>query len=414
MSYAIIKNDKLTRVNAQGSYIHNDRRSKGHSNKDIDPTRTHLNFWCKKNELTYIKEFDKMKKKYDLKGTIRSNSNIMCEMMITSDNAFFNKIGLEETKRYFKESYKFVCNYKNLGEKYIVSATVHLDETTPHMHLVYIPVIHTKDKEGNEIDKICCRDFWKGRDSYRQLQNSFHKYITSKGFDLERGLPVEETGAKHEKIEDLKNLTNFENTKKVLDNIKLELPETPNINDIKLIKLNKEKVENEIIKPKDDKIMELYQENLKLHKELSKQVNLVNVAEKYQKERNSILADNKELNNTVKNLEHEYKKKSNTLDLKFENRKRELEQDFQNKEFDIEYKYKNKIRSLEKENNNLHKIVDKFYETVEKFIDWICHKFDISESKDLVRKFEREISTCIYPEKQLKNEEREKEWDLEL
>ena len=61
MSYAIIRNDKLTRVDAQGSYIHNDRRSKGHSNKDIDPTRTHLNFWCKKNEVTYIKEFDKMK-----------------------------------------------------------------------------------------------------------------------------------------------------------------------------------------------------------------------------------------------------------------------------------------------------------------------------------------------------------------
>lgn len=136
MSYAIIRNDKLTRMDAQGSYIHNDRRSKGHSNKDIDPTKTHLNFWCKKNELTYIKEFDKMRKEYDLKGTIRSNSNIMCEMMITSDNAFFNKIGLEETKRYFKESYKFVCNYKNLGEKYIVSAAVHLDETTPHMHFV--------------------------------------------------------------------------------------------------------------------------------------------------------------------------------------------------------------------------------------------------------------------------------------
>ncbi len=61
MIYAIIRNDKLTRVKAQGSYIHNDRRSKGHSNKDIDPTRTHLNFYCKKNELTYIKEFDKMK-----------------------------------------------------------------------------------------------------------------------------------------------------------------------------------------------------------------------------------------------------------------------------------------------------------------------------------------------------------------
>lgn len=413
MSYAIIRNDKLTRVDAQGSYIHNDRRSKGHSNKDIDPTRTHLNFWCKKNELTYIREFDKMKKEYDLKGTIRSNSNIMCEMMITSDNAFFNKIGLEETKRYFKESYKFVCNYKNLGEKYIVSATVHLDETTPHMHLVYIPIIHTKNKEGKDIDKICCRDFWKGRDSYRQLQNAFHKYITSKGFDLERGLPVEETGAKHEKIEDLKKLTNFENTKKVLDNIKLELPETPDINDIKLIKLNKEKVENEIIKPKDNMIEKLYNEKVSLQKELLKQVNLVNEAEKYQKERDSILADNKELHNTVKHLEHEYKKKNNTLDLRFENRKRELEQEFQNKEFNIEYKYKSKIRSLEKENTHLHKIIDKFYETVDKFIVWICHKFGIGESKELVKNFEEETLSFIDPVKQIKHEEREKEWDLE-
>ena len=63
---------------------------------------------------------------------------------------------------------------------------------------------------------------------------------------------------------------------------------------IRFLVVNREKVENEIIKPKDDKIMELYQENLKLHNELSKQVNLVNMAEKYQKERNSILADNKE------------------------------------------------------------------------------------------------------------------------
>ena len=413
MSYAIIRNDKLTRVDAQGSYIHNDRRSKGHSNKDIDPTRTHLNFYCKKNELTYIKEFDKMKKEYNLQGHIRSNSIIMCEMMITSDNEFFDKIGIEETKRYFKESYKFVCNYKNLGEKYIVSAAVHLDETTPHMHLVYTPVIHTKDEKGNPIDKICARDFWRGRDSYRKLQNAFHEYITSKGFDLERGLPVEETGAKHQKIEDLKKITNFENTKKVLDSIKLELPEIPDINDIKLIKLNREKVENEIIRPKDELIQELYKDNLALHKELSKQSKIIDEAEMYQKERNSILADNEELHSTVRHLEHEYKKKSNNLDFDYKNRKNELEKEFKNKEFDIEYKYKSKIKSLEKENSHLHKIIDKFYETVEKFIDWVCHRFGIGESKQLIKDFEKQTNTFIDPVKQLEHEELEKEWDLE-
>ena len=391
MSYAIIRNEKLTRVEAQGAYIHNARRSKRHTNKDIDNTRTHLNFYCKKNEQTYIKEFDRIKKEYDLKGHIRSNSIILCEMMITSDNEFFDKIGLEETKRYFKESYKFVCNYKNLGEKYIVSAVVHLDETVPHMHLIYIPVIHTKDKEGNLIDKICARDFWRGRDSYRQLQNAFFEYITSKGFDLERGLPIEETGAKHEKIENLKKITNFENTKKVLDNIKLELPETPNINDIKLIKLNREKVENEIIKPKDKLINELYQENRILHKELSKQMKLVDKAIKYEKERKEIMYDNKELHNEVDKIKSEYEEKA----------------------FDLEWKYKSKIKSLEKENSHLNKIIDKFYEVIEKFIRWICKKFDIGAEDYLIRDFQKETNTFIDPVKQIKREEREKEWDLE-
>lgn len=57
----------------------------------------------------------------------------------------------------------------------------------------------------------------------QQLQNAFYEHISSKGFELERGLPVEETGAKHEKIEDLKKLTNYENTKKILKEKQKEL-----------------------------------------------------------------------------------------------------------------------------------------------------------------------------------------------
>ena len=392
MSYAIIRNEKMTRIESKGSYVHNERRTKGHTNKDIDSEKTYLNYYLKKNELSYIKEFDRLKKENDLQGNIRSNSIIMCEMLFTSDKEFFDKIGEKEIKRYFEESYNFICSYKNLGEKNIISAVVHLDEGTPHMHLIYIPVIHTKDKEGKEIDKICCRDFWKGRDSYRQLQNAFFEYITSKGFELERGLAVEETGAKHEKIENLKKITNFENTKKILDNIKLDLPKTPNINDIKLIKLNREKVEDEIIKPKDKLINELYQENVLLHEELSKQVNLVNTAEKYQKERDKIFYENEQLNNQIHNMKIEYEEKA----------------------FDLEWKYKSKIKSLEKENSHLNKIIDKFYEVIEKFIKWICKKFDIGAEDNLIREFEKETKISLNAEQQIKNEEKEKEWNMEI
>ena len=188
--------------------------------------------------MNYIKEFDKLRKKKDLKGHIKSNSIILCEMIFTSDKKFFDDIGEQETKRYFEESYKFICNYKNLGEENIISAVVHLDEGVPHMHLIFTPVVHTKDKEGNDIDKICARDFWKGRDSYRTLQNNFYDYITSKGFELERGMPVEETGARNLRIEELKQITNYEKTKQVLNKINYELPKVPELSDIKKVMIN--------------------------------------------------------------------------------------------------------------------------------------------------------------------------------
>ena len=415
MSYAIVRNEKLTRAEINGKGTHNDRKAKNHTNKDIDPTRTHLNYYIKKNELTYTKEFDKYLKENNVQGHLRSNSIIMCQMMFTSDQAFFDKIGEKETKRYFDECYKFICNYKSLGEKNIISAVVHLDEGAPHLHLMLVPVVHTKDKEGNNVDKICARDFWKGRDSYRKLQDAYFNHVKSKGFDLERGIFVEDTNRKHYTVEEYKKITNYENTKKVLNEIKLELPNVPDITDINKFSLKRdEKILEEIIKPKDDLIKELYKDNLSLHKELSKQSKVINEAEKYQKERDSILAENKQLHNTVEHLEHEYKKKNKSLDMEFNNRKRDLEDEFKNKEFDIEWKYKSKIKSLENENTHLHKIIDKFYETVDKFIVWICHKFGIGESKELVKKFEDETHTFIDPEKQLKHEEREKEWELEL
>lgn len=288
MSYAIVRNEKLTRSQSIGIYNHNERKTKNHSNKNIDRTKTHLNYYIKENELSYVKEFDRIKEQYDLKGQIKVTSNILCEMVFTSDNEFFEKIGLDETKRYFEESYKFACKYKNLGSQNIVSAVVHLDEDTPHMHLIYIPVIHTKNKQGDIRDKISCRDFWKGKNSYRDLQDKYYEYISSKSFNLERGQAVEITGAEHISIEEYKKITNYDNTKKVLKNIKVEIPNTPTLKDVKKVMLNRdEKIEKYIIKPKDDLINKLYKDNINLQKELSRQVNLVSKAENYQKE-NSI------------------------------------------------------------------------------------------------------------------------------
>ena len=391
MSYAIIRNAKYKRENLMAVYRHDERKNKHYSNKDIDRTKLHLNYSLKDPEFNYVKEFDKILKKYDLKGQIKTVSNIACEYMITSDNDFFKRIGEEETKRYFATAYKFVCEYKDLGEKYILSAKVHYDEKSPHMHLLFLPVVHTVDKKGNPIDKLACSEFWKAKDSYRQLQNAFFEYMVSNGFELQRGLPKEETERVHYTLKEYKNITNYEQTKEKLQNMKLELPDVPEIDDIKMVRWSRkrdEKILEDIIKPKDDLINELYQNNLQMHQQLLRQAKMVEEAEKYQKERNKIMADNRDLHKQIDNIKAEYKKK----------------------EDDIEWKYDYKIRTLEKENSYLQNVIDKFRENIHKFIEWICVNFDMGTGDNLVRDFEKETRTCLDGEEQIKREEK----DLEM
>lgn len=394
MSYAIIRNTKYKRENLKGMYRHNERKNKNYSNDNINKERSYLNYSIKSPKYRYDKEFDRLKEKYNLKGQIKIVSNIACEYIITSDKQFFEEIGEEETRRYFETAYNFVAEYKNLGEQYIMSAKVHMDEETPHMHLIFLPVVHTTDKKGNNIDKLACSEFWKEKDSYRRLQDAFYQYMTSHNFELERGVPKEETGRVHIDIKDYKEITNFDKTKEKLQNMKLELPDVPEIDDIKMARWSKkrdEKILEDIIKPKDDLINELYQNNIQMHQQLLIQAKMVEEAEKYQKERNKIMADNRDLHKQVDNIKAEYKEKEDKL----------------------EWKYDYKISSLEKENNYLHNVIDKFRETIHKFIEWICVNFDMGTGDTLIRNFERETRTCLDGEEQIKREEREKDLEME-
>ena len=385
MSYAIIRNTKYKRENLKGIYRHNERRNKNYSNRNINPELSHLNYSLKDCKHSYEKEFDLIKEKYNLKGQIKTVSNIACEYIITSDKEYFNSIGMNETKRYFETAYKFVCEYKNLGEQYILSAKVHMDEETPHMHLVFIPVIHTKDKKGNCIDKIASSEFWKAKDSYRQLQDAFYNYMVANNFDLERGNPSERV---HLSVEDYKNITNFKESKTLLQNVKLELPDTPDISSFKKIMKNRDKkIQEQIIKPKDKAIKELQEQNALLTLTLNRQMQTVDKAVKHEKEIRPILEENIELKEKYEALE-------NTYNLKLQEEKNRIQD-----------KYENRIYNLEKENNFLRKVINTLQKTVEKFIHWICVKFSIFEEDELIRNFELENDTYIDPVKQIEHEE---------
>ena len=168
MSYAIIRNAKYTINNLNGIYRHNERKNTNYSNKDITKEKAINNYSLKNCNMPYSKAFRKIKEENNLQGWIKKNSNVACEYIITSDKEFFENIGEEETKRYFKTAFEFVKNYKDLGEKYILSAKVHNDESTPHLHqhapdarqrrLLRIPARRRARPAGEGRDAGRCRD----------------------------------------------------------------------------------------------------------------------------------------------------------------------------------------------------------------------------------------------------------------
>ena len=108
-----------------------------------------------------------------------------------------------------------------------------------------------------------------------------------------------------------------------------------------------EKIKEQIIKPKDELIQELYQNNLELHKELSKQAKVVDIAEKYQKEKNEILQENQELKTRCRNLEEEFETKTAKLKNEYDNEMRQTKK-----------KFNKVIDDLDNENEKLHKIIN--------------------------------------------------------
>ena len=383
MSYAIIRNEKYKRANLKGIYRHNERKNTNYSNKNIDKERTHLNYHLKQPENSYEKEFEVIRKEYDLKGQIKEVSNIVCEYIITSDKEFFVFIVFKATKRYFKTAYDFVCQYKGLGEQYILSAVVHMDEETPHMHLVFIPVVHTINKQGQEIDKVACSEFWKVKDSYRRLQDAFYKCVTENGFELERGTTSER---EHFSVKAYKEITNFENTKTTLKDIKMEVPQVPNITDFSKLTIKRnEKIQKNIIEPKDNLISKLYEDNKKLHKQLEKQVAIIDKAEKYEKEGELLTQRVQNLELKCITLERKYKKEIDEIGEQYEYEKEELE-----RSFDKKYK------KLEKQNKFLQKIIEKTEENVKIFVKWFCRKFKVSESESVMENFERDTGIDIF------------------
>ena len=184
--YAILRFAKYKGPEIGHIESHNERtKEKYASNPDIDTSRSHLNFHLVSPERKYRAEAEKQIAAAGCRT--RSDSVRVVEALVTASPEFFKGKKKAEIKAYFQEALDFIQQHQNL--RTIISAVVHMDEKTPHMHLCFVPLTEDKRLSAKEIVGNKKKLTW--------WQDEFWKHMVKKYPDLERGESASETGRTH-------------------------------------------------------------------------------------------------------------------------------------------------------------------------------------------------------------------------
>ncbi|MDU7194893.1 MAG: MobV family relaxase, partial [Streptococcus sp.] len=201
MSYAVARMQKMKSGNLGGAYRHNERIFENHSNKDIDPEKTHLNYELTDRDRSI--PYDRQIKQYIndnkiSKRALRKDAVLCNEWIITSDKAFFENMSPDQIKNFFETAKNFFA--ERYGNSNIAYAMVHLDESTPHMHLGLVPM---------QNGKLSSKSLFGSRDQLKEIQEAFPRYLNEHGYNLQRG----ESDSKKKKLKTEK----FKEKQRLLD-----------------------------------------------------------------------------------------------------------------------------------------------------------------------------------------------------
>src|SRR5574344_2184630 len=178
MSMLVARMQKMKADNLIGIGNHNQRKTKNHSNPDIDISLSELNYDLVNRTDNYKKDIENfINENKTTTRAIRKDAVLVNEWIITSDRKFFENLSDEDTKEFFITAKEYFA--ENFGEENIRYATVHLDESTPHLHMGIVPF--DKDK------KLSAKRIF-NREALRNVQEDLPKLLQEKGFDIERAI----------------------------------------------------------------------------------------------------------------------------------------------------------------------------------------------------------------------------------
>ena len=206
--YAIMRFAKYKGPEISNIEAHNERtKEKYASNPDIDRSRSKYNFYLIEPFQRYRAEAERQISAAGCRT--RTDSVQVVEVMFTATPDFFKSKKLPEIRQFFEETLRFFVQYQS--RETIISAVVHMDEKTPHMHLSFVPL--TAD------GRLSAKEIVGNKKKLTWWQDKFWEHMVQKYPDLERGESASQTGRDHIPPRIFKEMTHLTQQRQKLDQL---------------------------------------------------------------------------------------------------------------------------------------------------------------------------------------------------
>lgn len=176
VGYAVVHMMKIKSGAVGGIQSHNNREHEPKTNPDVDMSRSEDNYdliSCD-NYKRSIKE--KLSNLVESSRAVRKDAVVVCNFIVTSDNETMNALGTDRQREFFRDSVKWFSD--RYGADRVLNATVHMDETTPHLHIGVMPIT----QDGRLSAKAIFT-----KTEMKAIQTEFARDVGEK-YGLERGV----------------------------------------------------------------------------------------------------------------------------------------------------------------------------------------------------------------------------------
>ena len=203
LRFAKYKGPEISKIEA-----HNERTKETYaSNPDVDTSRSKYNFHLIEPQGKYRAEAERQIKAAGCRT--RSDSVRVVEALFTASPKFFQGKTPEEIRAFFQASMDFLTQHQ--PRETIISAVVHMDEQTPHMHLSFVPL--TAD------GRLSAKEIVGNKKKLTWWQDEFWKHMVKKYPDLERGESASQTGRDHIPPRLFKEMTRLDKQRQQLEDL---------------------------------------------------------------------------------------------------------------------------------------------------------------------------------------------------